>query len=306
MDEGIDTPPQPEPRRLLAAQALSDCADGFDFIAIAALLAFHWHAGPLVFGALALAAGLPRCLIGSRAEAFVAARDPVAVMRVTNRLRGVLALAMILAPGWPALLGLAALRGVVDCLFHPARDRAFAHLAPSVTEAAFHASRRLDHAARIGGPILAGAALLVLAPFHLFLISSGLAALTGLALRGLPALPGAEVRKDLPPPPLRAALAEVRAHPTLAAALMAGSLAAGALVLTEALLAPFCAISVTAPRRWALRWPRWGRVARSGRSGAGEGAVLRPRGIWQTVRLVRRFRSRELRFWRARGLRPTP
>ncbi|WP_284162737.1 MFS transporter [Frigidibacter sp. SD6-1] len=222
---------------------MTDCSDWLDYVAILALLAFHWQAGLMIYAALALAAGLPHVLGAAGAEAFCARHDSRSVMASAIKLRGLIAIGMILAPGWPALLALVFVRSTADRLLHPARAAAFARLTPAEDVPMTLAARRShDRAARIIAPAVGGVLLLSFAPAHLFFLSAGLALLAGLLLWALPALPAAEGRwRAAEPAPIRAGLAEARAVPEVRATLLIGALTGAALFVQEGLMAPLVA-----------------------------------------------------------------
>ncbi|MCY1126086.1 MFS transporter [Frigidibacter sp. RF13] len=227
-------------RRLLKAQFLTDCSDWLDYVAILALLAFHWQAGLMVYAALALAAALPHVFGAAEAKAFCARHDARSVMASAVKLRGLIAIGLILAPGWPTLLALVFVRATVDRLLHPALDAAFARLAPAEDlPVILGSSRAHERAARIIAPVLAGGLLLSFAPDHLFFLTAGLALVASLLLWTLPVLPAVYSRsREDEPAQIRAALAETRAVPEVRAALFISALTAAVLFVQEGLMAP--------------------------------------------------------------------
>ncbi len=75
-------------RRLLAAQIPADFADLLDFVAIAALLTYDWHAPPMVFAWFAVAMALPYLLIGPLAGLLVDRVDTRLALIASNLGRG--------------------------------------------------------------------------------------------------------------------------------------------------------------------------------------------------------------------------
>ncbi|MBL4811000.1 MAG: MFS transporter [Rhodobacteraceae bacterium] len=177
---------EPQLRRLLGGQALADFADWLDYIAIAAVLAFGWQAGPMVFALLAAAMGLPYLLVGPLAGVMVDRVATRPVLIISNIGRAVATLAMVFAPGWQVLLVLVALRSGVDAFFTPAKQAAIQALAPKDSlMAANGASHAINQISKILAPALGGAAMIWLSPQNLFAINTGLSVLAALLMMQL-------------------------------------------------------------------------------------------------------------------------
>lgn len=156
-------------RRLFAAQLPADFADWLDFVAIASLLAFVWHAPPMAFAWLAVAMGVPYLVIGPVAGLIVD-RVPVRPVLVLSNLgRALVTAAFLLAPDWPVLVLLVALRAAVDSAFTPAKQAALQALTPvDDLIAANGLSHAINQASKIAAPGLGGVLLAVVAPAWVF------------------------------------------------------------------------------------------------------------------------------------------
>ncbi len=227
--------------RLIAAQIPADLADWLAFVAVAAVLAYGWQAPPLAFALLGLAMGLPYVVIGPFAGALVDRWRLGPVLVWSNLGRGLGVLAYALAPGWPALVGLAALVATVDSFFAPAKQAALQALVRPGDRAATNGiSQGVNQISKIAGPALGGGLLALTGPVPVFVMTAVASALAALLASGLPLHPR-KVRHDSPPAILRdmaEGLALVRATPALRAAL--GLMAAGffGIFLYDTLIAP--------------------------------------------------------------------
>ncbi len=230
-------------RRLLLAQMPADFADWLDFVAIGALLAFVWEAEPVVFALLAVSMGLPYLIVGPLAGVLVD-RSPIRAALIWSNLgRGAVTAAFFLAPDWPQLLALVALRSSVDTVFTPAKQAAIQALTgPADRTSANGLSHAINQASKIVAPGLGGLLLIWIAPGPVFLFNALVSVLAaGLALR-IPGLDrsgpaSAEDRGGLLAD-VREGLAEVRAKPLLVAAL--SMMAAGyfAMFVYDTFIAP--------------------------------------------------------------------
>lgn len=181
----------PPLRRLLMAQTPADFADWLDAVAVIALLSYRWQVGPFVFACLAVAYALPYLLAGPAAGALVDRMEVRRVLILSNLGRGLATCALAMAPGWPVLLALIALRGGADCFFTPAKQAALQALAPPERlTAANGLSHALNQTSKIVAPSLGGLLLLFLPPAGVFLITGLLSFLAVAVLTGMPTLPG--------------------------------------------------------------------------------------------------------------------
>ncbi|QPH52637.1 MFS transporter [Pontivivens ytuae] len=227
-------------RRLLLAQMPADFADWLDFVAIGALLAFTWQAEPFVFALLAVSIGAPYLLFGPLAGVVV---DRVALRRVlilSNLLRGLVTAMMFLAPDWPVLLALVALRSGVDTFFTPAKQAAIQVLTgPAERTSANGLSHAINQASKIVAPALGGALLLQLDASEVFLVNAAVSILAAaLALRlNLPGRAGAESRPSFGQD-LRAGLNDIRGNAIVRAALLMMAAGYFAMFFYDTLIAP--------------------------------------------------------------------
>ena len=230
---------RPGLRRLLIAQVPADLSDWLDFVALFALLAFAWEAGPHALAILFVCMGLPYIFVGPLAGAVIDRADLRRALVLSNAARAGVTLSLAFAPNLPVLLVLVALRSSADAFFTPAKQAAIPALVPDPGLTAANAlSHMINQASKIAGPGLGGALLLVLAPGQIFFVNAAVSALAAVLLAGLPA--------DLRPPPPPAAererlvgrilqgLGAYRARPSLAAALCIMAAGFGCFALYDA------------------------------------------------------------------------
>lgn len=180
----------PALRRLLAAQVVADFADWLDFLAIGALLAFHWRVEPAVFALLAVAFGLPYLIVGPVAGVLVDRMDLRLALVGSNVARAAATLAMAFAGGWQGLLALVVLRGVADSFFTPSKQGALQALTtPEIRTGANAISHAINQASKIVAPSLGGALLLVMEPAGIFVVNAIASLAAAMILWRLPGLP---------------------------------------------------------------------------------------------------------------------
>jgi len=165
--------PNPELRKLLAAQVPADFADWLDFVAIGALLAFSWGADPFVFALLAVSMGLPYLFVGPFAGVLVDRMDAKTVMIWANFGRGVVTASFFFAPNWQYLMALIATRSAVDTFFTPAKQAAIqALVAPERRAHANGLSHAINQASKIVAPAIGGGLLIWATPQSVFLLNA--------------------------------------------------------------------------------------------------------------------------------------
>lgn len=224
--------------RLLAVQAPADFADWIDFVAIGAILAYFWEAGPVAFAWLAVALGLPYVLVGPFAGALVDRSDLRLVMIASNFGRAVATLALILAANVPVLLVLVALRSSIDAFFSPARQAAVQSLVVEEDRTAANgASFAINQASKIAGPAIGGAMLIALNPDAIFAISGAVSLLAAALAIGLPrSMRAASAGGESVVADIRAAIVEVRGRPKLVFAVVLMSAGFFAMFLYDTLI----------------------------------------------------------------------
>ena len=213
-----------ELRRLLIAQVPADFSDWLDFVAIGALLAYVWTVPTYVFAALGVAFGLPYLLVGPFAGVIVDRMSLNTVLVLSNLGRAVFTAALFLAPSWPVLLFLIALRGSVDTFFTPAKQGAIQALTnESNRMRANGRSHAINQASKIVAPALGGSLLIVLAPAQIFLLNALASVIAAIMVWRL--YPIARAVSDDPEEPgmmqnILAGLREINAKPILKTALL--------------------------------------------------------------------------------------
>jgi MFS family permease len=226
-------------RTLLASQVPADFADWLDYVAVATLLAFVWEAPTIAFAALAVCLGGPYLLVGPLAGVLVDRWPLRAVLVGSNLGRAAATAALALAPSWPALVALVAVRSAVDAFYTPAKQAAIQALVPEEGRmAANGASHAVNQASKIAAPAAGGALLLAVEPGTVFLANAGLSVLAALTLLRLARLPAADAGGDGLAGGVREGWRIVAARPVLrrALVLMAGGFFA--MFLYDTLIAP--------------------------------------------------------------------
>ncbi len=162
-----------ELRRLLTAQVPADFSDWLDFVAIGALLAYVWVVPTYVYAVLGVAFGLPYLMVGPFAGVIVDRMSLNQVLILSNLGRAVFTAALFLAPNWPALMILIALRTGVDTFFTPAKQGAIQALTDDSNRMRANGhSHAINQASKIVAPALGGGLLIVLAPSQIFLLNA--------------------------------------------------------------------------------------------------------------------------------------
>jgi len=174
-------------RRLLIAQVPADFADWLDFVAIGALLAYVWMVPPYVFAVLAVSMGLPYLLIGPFAGVWVDRSKLNRVLILSNLGRAICTAALFLAPHWPVLMVLIALRAGCDTFFTPAKQAAIQALTDDDTRMRANGrSHAINQMSKIAAPALGGTLLIWLAPQQIFLINALVSLIAVLLMWRLP------------------------------------------------------------------------------------------------------------------------
>ena len=230
---------RPGLRRLLIAQVPADLSDWLDFVALFALLAFVWDAGPHALAFLFVCMGLPYIFVGPLAGAVIDRADLRRALVLSNAARAAVTLSLAFAPNLPVLLVLVVARSSADAFFTPAKQAAIPALVPdSGLTAANALSHMINQGSKIAGPGLGGALLLVVAPGQVFFVNAAVSAMAATLLVGLPA----DLRPSPPPTATHERLiARVlqgvgahRARPSLAAALSIMAIGFGCFALYDA------------------------------------------------------------------------
>ena len=227
--------------RLLVAQLPADFADWLDFVAVGALLAFAWQAGPTAFALLAAAIGLPYVLVGPLAGALIDRGDLRQILVFSNLGRGLMTFSAAFAPDATVLLIIVFARSSADAFFTPAKQAAIRRLVPAPQlMAANGISHAINQASKVAGPALGGLLLLFLTPQEIFLANAGVSLLAAFILMGL----GTRLIATTPVPAEKGALgaavkdglAEFRRKPALLAGLVLMALGYFFLFLYDSLI----------------------------------------------------------------------
>jgi predicted MFS family arabinose efflux permease len=227
-------------RRLLFAQLPADLADWLDMVALGALLAFHWERGPAALAALSLSLSIPYVILLPFVGVIIDRSDLRTVLIASNLGRAAATAAFVIAPNLPALLVIALIKSSADAFFTPTKQAAVPLLAPANELMAANAlSHSINQLAKIAGPALGGALLLLLDPQRVFLVNAALSMIAALIVLGLPAKLRADTDGETPTGFFRefqAGIAIFRARPVLMVALTASAVGFFVIFLYDALI----------------------------------------------------------------------
>jgi MFS family permease len=179
-------------RRLLLGGAPTDFADWLDYVAIIAVIVYVWQHGPFELALFAVATTLPYVAVAPFLATWVDRTDLKRVLIVSNILRAAATFLLALAPNIWVLLALVMLRSLADSAFNPARQAALQSITtpPQLAAAnALHAG--IGQTAKVVGPAIGGALMLILPAQGVFIFNGLLSALAvlGFALASIPPRP---------------------------------------------------------------------------------------------------------------------
>lgn len=227
----------PDFRQLILSQVPADFSDWLDYVAIAVLLGFVWHADATSFAWLGVAMALPYTLFGPIAGVLVDRWPLRKLLIASNLLRGAATFLMFLAPNIPTLLAFLFLRGCFDVFYSPAKQVAITRFVPDADRMPANGlSYAIKQASKVLGPSLGAALLLVMEPGSLFILNAALSLIAATILLRLSPSPPVS-RDERSPLRLWSHLAEgfrvIRGKPALLAALLAMSAGFGAIFLYD-------------------------------------------------------------------------
>ena len=176
----------------------------------------------MAYAWLAVAMAVPPLTLGLVAGVHVDRWPLRRTLILANLGRGVTTLLLILAPTWPVLVGVVALRAVADSVFGPAKQAALpALVAPERLVAANGLSQAVNQATKVAAPALGALLLLVMDPRGVFAVNAALSGLAALLALTLP-LPAPMPSRESPSflRELHAGMAAVARSPVLRGALL--------------------------------------------------------------------------------------
>lgn len=145
----------PDFRRLYLAQAISDVGDGMTYLALF-LLVLDLTGSTAAIALMSILVALPPVTVGLFAGAYADRHDRRRIMVVSDTLRAVVIVGMLLAArneALPALFALACLQAVVGTFFGPARTAMLPRVVP---EEALLAANSLSQATRMVASVIGG------------------------------------------------------------------------------------------------------------------------------------------------------
>ena len=123
----------PDYRRLYVAQAISDLGDGMTYLALF-LLVLDLTGSTAAIALMSILVALPPVTIGLFAGAYADRHDQRRIMILSDTVRAVVVLSMVLvarADALPALFALATLQAVIGTFFSPARTAMIPRVVPA-------------------------------------------------------------------------------------------------------------------------------------------------------------------------------
>jgi MFS family permease len=145
-------------RLLFEAQVASNLGDWIDFLALAVLIAYVWHKGPVALAALSIVIAVPWIVVAPFSGVLVDRWPKRAVMIGSDLSRAALVTGLIFAPNLVVLLVLVGLKTVFSTLFNPAEQAAIRMIVP---EEELHQANALSQlvvqSTKVIGPALGGA-----------------------------------------------------------------------------------------------------------------------------------------------------
>lgn len=160
-------------RLLFGGQAISDLGDWLDYLALIALIVYHWELGPSAIAALSIAIALPFALVAPLTGVWADRLPRKTLMIVADLGRALVVFGLVFAPNLPSILVLVFIRGVFSTLFGPARQATIASLVPHDDLLAANSLSQLSfQLSKIIGPILGALLLGAVGPRSAFLVNT--------------------------------------------------------------------------------------------------------------------------------------
>jgi MFS family permease len=160
-------------RLLFGGQAISDLGDWLDYLALIALVVYHWELGPGAIAALSIAIALPFALVAPLTGVWADRLPRKTLMIVADLGRALVVFGLVFAPNLASILVLVFIRGIFSTLFGPARQATIASLVPQDDLLAANSLSQLSfQLSKIVGPILGALLLGAVGPRSAFLINT--------------------------------------------------------------------------------------------------------------------------------------
>jgi MFS family permease len=176
-------------RVLWSGQVVSDLGDWLDFLALIALLVYHWDLGAAALAALSVTVAVPRIVVGPIAGVWVDRWSRRTVMVVADFARAAIVLGLVFAPDLITVLVLVFLKGVFSAAFGPARQASIRATVPEDDLLAASSLGQLStQVGKVLGPVLGGILVAAAGPRAAFAVDSVTFVVSALLLLQLPAL----------------------------------------------------------------------------------------------------------------------
>ncbi|MFC4077982.1 MFS transporter [Salinithrix halophila] len=174
-------------RRLFTAQLFSDLGNWFDFIAIEALIVYHWGLGAGALAAFAITTGIPWILVGPWLAVVVDRSSKKILMIMCCLLRIPFVIGFIFVPNLYVLLPLVFFKEILDVIFDPARQSYMRFVVPrDQLQEANMLSQFSMNGAKILAPTLGGIIVAAFDPQMVFILEGIGFLLAFIALLQLP------------------------------------------------------------------------------------------------------------------------
>jgi MFS family permease len=175
-------------RYLFAGQLISDIGDWLDFLALVALIAYHWDLGPGALAAVVVAAALPSVLVGPVAGVWVDRLPRKLLMIGADLGRAAIVLGLVWAPNLESVLVLVFLKFTLSAVFGPARQATIRTIVPDEDLLSANGLSQLSiQGTKVLGPIIGGVIVSIAGPRAAFVVDSLTFLISAACLTQLPA-----------------------------------------------------------------------------------------------------------------------
>jgi MFS family permease len=160
-------------RLLFGGQVVSDLGDWLDFLALVALIVYHWGLGPSALAALSVTVGLPFAVIAPLSGVWADRLPRKTLMVAADLGRALVVCGLFFAPNLATVLALVFVRGVFSTFFGPTRQATIASVVPQDDLLAANSLSQLSfQLSKILGPVLGGLLVAAVGPRAAFPVNA--------------------------------------------------------------------------------------------------------------------------------------
>jgi MFS family permease len=160
-------------RYLFAGQVVSDLGDWLDFLALIALIIYHWDLGAPALAALSVTAALPSILVAPVAGVWVDRLPRKWLMIGADLGRAAIVLGLVWAPDLVTVLVLVFMKFTLSAVFGPARQATIRMVLPDEDLLPANGLTQLSiQGTKVLGPLVGGVIVSLAGPRAAFLVDS--------------------------------------------------------------------------------------------------------------------------------------